>query len=325
MAILKNLSVVWPSAKRAGDLLDGVKIDVRRAELALLQNAPERKKRSAGETEVPRQAPGGSSSRRTSPTGQPSSGVFSRAPSGGPSHPDPALNQYALPPIQRSAAALSSANSDYRQRSPPHNTQGYNSPSFSDPSAMIQSSYDAPVQSYETWSSQPPQHSARQSLGQSPTSQLSSHAVPSSYQHASVSEPQYSYASSHVTLPPLSSYTQGIAGTTLPSQPSPFQDQFTSSPVPPDNQRFSNAGSGYWNGYQNNDPFGDPSLLSYASVVQPRGPQGYDGGGAQAVMQAALHESHPPHLPAGYSAINAYFSDTGSSGVYYGSGSRPSQ
>ncbi|KAG8928581.1 hypothetical protein FRC01_005706 [Tulasnella sp. 417] len=232
----------------------------------------------------------------------------------------PTLNQYALPPIQRSAATLSSVNSDYPQRSPPHNTQGYNSPSFSDPSAMVQSSFDAPVQSYETWSSQPSQHGARQSLGQSPTSQLSSHAVPSSYQHASVPESQYSYASSHVTLPPLSSYTQGIAGTTLPSQPSPFQDQYTSSPVPTDSQRFSNAGSGYWSGYQSNDPFGDPSLLSYASVVQPQGPQGYDNAGAHAVMQAALQEpSHPSHLPSGFSAINAYFSDTGTSGVYYGS------
>ncbi|KAG8952702.1 hypothetical protein FRC00_006637, partial [Tulasnella sp. 408] len=183
MAILKNLSVVWPSAKRAWDLLDGVKIDVRRAELALLQNAPERKKRSAGEVEVPHQAPVGSSSRRTSP-GQPSSG--------------------------------------------------------------------------------------------------------------------------------------GIAGTNLPSQPSQFPDHFAPSPVPPDSQRFPNAGSGYWSGYQSNDPFGDPSLLSYASVVQPQGPQGYDNAGAHAVMQAALQGSHPT-LPSGFSAINAYFSDTGSSGVYYGS------
>ncbi|KAG9046224.1 hypothetical protein FS837_004856 [Tulasnella sp. UAMH 9824] len=318
MAILKNLSVVWPSAKRAWDLLDGVKIDVRRAELALLQNAPERKKRLAGETEAPHQAPVGSSSRRTSPSGQPSSGVLSRASPGGPSHPDPTLNQYALPPIQRSATALSSSvHADYSQRSPPRPTQGYNSPSFSNPSAMVQSSFDAPVQSYETWNSQPSQHSARQSLGQSPT-----HAVPSSYQHAPVSDPQYPYASSHVTLPPLSSYTQGIAGTTIPSQSSPFPDHFASSPVPPDSQRFPNAGSGFWSGYQSNDPFGDPSLLSYASVVQPQGPQGYDSAGAHAVMQAALQESHPS-LPTGYSAINAYFSDTGSSGVYYGSSETP--
>ncbi|KAG8948397.1 hypothetical protein FRC04_009767 [Tulasnella sp. 424] len=326
MTILKELSVVWPSARRAWDLLDGVKIDVRRAELALLQNAPERKKRSAIDNEAPRHTPVDSSSRRTSPSGQVSSAVFNRASPGGPPHPDSTLSQFSLPPIQRSTAPLSSANSDYQQRSPTHNTQNYSSPSFSDPSAMVQSSYDAPVQTYEGWSSQPSHDGARQSLAQSPTSQLSSHAAPSSYQHAPVSQPQYSYASSHVTLPPLSSYTQSIAGTALPSHASPFQDHFSPSPVPTDSQRFPQTGGGYWSGYQNNDPFGDPSLLStYAPVVQPSGPQGYDPAGAQAVMQAALQEPHPPHLPTGYSAINAYFSNTGTSGVYYGSASRQSQ
>lgn len=51
MRLTKPSQVVWPSAARAWDLLHDVKIDVKRAEVDLLTNAPERKKRLAMDTE----------------------------------------------------------------------------------------------------------------------------------------------------------------------------------------------------------------------------------------------------------------------------------
>lgn len=110
-------------------------------------------------------------------------------------------------------------------------------------------------------------------------------------------------------LPPHASYQSSFNPTTDPQNTS--QSRFSTT----------NPGSGYWNDYQGNDPFGDPSLLAYAPMIGGNGGSGHlDQSGRSLHGLPPLHMQQGQHNPPTQASHHVSMTDNSPGTMYHHQG-----
>ncbi|KAG8904867.1 hypothetical protein FRB99_001034 [Tulasnella sp. 403] len=344
MDVLKRMSITWPSAGRAWDLLDGVKIDVRRAEVEMLTNAPERKKRPTSDSEpfsaITGLSPSSTLVAQHLPSPRNSLNFVNHV---GPlaDHSN-GLGMQPPVPVRTPPTSSFASSPIHESFPPPYMDHDYFeqviSSSVASSSDGVRSSMDsvdaqhgqfhAPVPSYTRWMPDSRQHPQQQSqLTSIPPLQPSG----LSFQQQ---PPRQEHYYSGFSTPPVdvhsTSYSTaaGLNGARPQSQPAQlsFVEGFTPSPVP-SQHRFSNGsnpGGGMWGEHHVGDPFEDATLHSAYPIGGTRGvdaspTDATQGGslGTPGMQPPGLTQGPPLPTASSLNTLSAYFGN-GPSGSYFG-------
>ncbi|KAG9036070.1 hypothetical protein FRB95_009858 [Tulasnella sp. JGI-2019a] len=287
--ILKSISVIWPSALRAWDLLDGVKAEIRMPGAVSPPNnnaQPDRKKRLLVDTEPPAMhtgpvsaVPSTSNHRSSSTRRSPGSGSRRRSTSisDGRFKSQSSSASFRMEPLQMSQPSpymINSAGSDglkSHSQMMAENASNNNMAAVQHQGKPL-NSFHPPTSVHRPWGATETNNLYQLDQSRQMSDEMHGHSHQSSVPSQQQVQYEGHYTGQDYQRQVVDNFFPGVSNSARPTTASPFQELFQSPPdVMSDGQRYATsaapANRGLWNGYTANE--------SYEATMLPGG-----GGGS---------------------------------------------